>query len=60
MMSSLVSKRTVSKANASASGAGGRWFESSHPDQFTQGAAFPGSLYSFGLRSIVRAKVISN
>ena len=44
-------KRGVAERTSHASGAGGRWFESSHPDQCLQGAAFPGSLFSFGLRS---------
>ena len=35
-----------------ASGAGGRWFESSHPDHISHGAAFPGSLFLFVLRAI--------
>ena len=33
------------------SGAGGRWFESSHPDQYLPRAAFPGSLFLFVLRA---------
>jgi hypothetical protein len=32
------------------SGTGGRWFKSSHPDRFSQGAAFPGAFFSFVLR----------
>jgi hypothetical protein len=45
----LVSTRTEERACERirpASGAGGRWFESSHPDQCLQGATFPGSLFS--------------
>ena len=35
------------KANASASGAGDRKFKSCRPDQYLQGATFPGSLFLF-------------
>ena len=41
-----------SGTDPTASGAGGRWFESSHPDQCLQGAAFPGALFLFLLRSM--------
>ena len=43
MTFSLVRERTEKRACERirpASGAGGRWFESSHPDQYLQGAAF--------------------
>ena len=60
----LVCKRTEerdrSRAYLTASGAGGRWFESSHPDHSIQGATFPGSLLSFVLRSRSGPKDPSN
>ena len=47
-----VRKRTESKATLLLrEQGGGRWFESSHPDQCLQGAAFPGSLFHFALLS---------
>ena len=46
MTPSLVCERT-----SPASEAGGRWFESSPPDQYLQGAAFPGALFLFVIRS---------
>ena len=54
MTSSLVRERTEERSCERirpASGAGGRWFESSHPDQYLQGATFPGSLFLFVLRA---------
>ena len=55
MRPSLVRERTEERARSraylTASGAGGRWFESSHPDYSLQGATFPGSLFFFVLRA---------
>jgi len=48
---SAVCTHSERSANATASRAGGRWFESSHPDQYLQGATFPGSLFFFVLRA---------
>ena len=55
MTSPLVRRRTEERACERirpASGAGGRWFESSHPDQYLQGAASPGSLFFFVFRTM--------
>jgi len=41
-------------------GSRGRKFKSCHPDQYLQGATFPGSLFSFVLRSSSGPDHISN
>ena len=60
--SSLVRRRTEENNEVErirpASGAGGRWFESSHPDQYLQGATFPGSHFLFLLRACSGLEVL--
>ena len=59
MRSYLATERTVSRANAAASGAGGRKFKFCHPDQYLLRSALPGVapafcspvLFRFGITS---------
>ena len=47
----MIYKNIARSCSATSSGASGCWFESSHLDQYLQGATFPWSLFLFVLRS---------